>query len=91
MVIERYDRSPDAPQGRIHQEDFNQVLGAAGNVKYQKYSGRVSLERIATLTTVLQLAQTQTQTPHKRAHPELARNIATFASNLLAGRPAGTA
>jgi serine/threonine-protein kinase HipA len=47
VVIERYDRSPDAPQGRIHQEDFNQVLGTAGNQKYQKYGGRVSLERIA--------------------------------------------
>jgi serine/threonine-protein kinase HipA len=47
VVIERYDRSPDAPQGRIHQEDFNQVLGAAGNQKYQKYSDRVSLERVA--------------------------------------------
>jgi serine/threonine-protein kinase HipA len=47
VVIERYDRSPDAPQGRIHQEDFNQVLGAEGNQKYQKYGGRVSLERIA--------------------------------------------
>ncbi|MCK9932619.1 HipA domain-containing protein [Frankia sp. Mgl5] len=50
VVIERYDRSPDAPQGRIHQEDFNQVLGTAGNQKYQKYQkygGRVSLERIA--------------------------------------------
>ena len=47
VVIERYDRSPDAPQGRIHQEDFNQVLGAAGNQKYQKYGGKVSLERIA--------------------------------------------
>jgi serine/threonine-protein kinase HipA len=47
VVIERYDRSPDAPQGRIHQEDFNQVLGAAGNQKYQKYGGRVSLVRIA--------------------------------------------
>lgn len=47
LVIERYDRSPDAPQGRIHQEDFNQVLGAAGNQKYQKYGGKVSLERIA--------------------------------------------
>jgi serine/threonine-protein kinase HipA len=46
-VIERYDRSSDAPQGRIHQEDFNQVLGAAGNHKYQKYGGRVSLVRIA--------------------------------------------
>jgi serine/threonine-protein kinase HipA len=47
VIIERYDRSADAPQGRIHQEDFNQVLGAAGNQKYQKYGGRVSLERIA--------------------------------------------
>jgi serine/threonine-protein kinase HipA len=47
VVIERYDRSPDAPEGRIHQEDFNQVLGASGNQKYQKYGGKVSLERIA--------------------------------------------
>lgn len=47
MVVERYDRSADAPQGRIHQEDFNQVLGAAGNQKYQKYGGRVSLARAA--------------------------------------------
>jgi serine/threonine-protein kinase HipA len=47
VVIERYDRSPDAPQGRIHQEDFNQILGAAGNQKYQKHGGRVSLERVA--------------------------------------------
>lgn len=47
MVIERYDRSPDAPEGRVHQEDFNQVLGAAGNQKYQKYGGKVSLARIA--------------------------------------------
>ncbi|WP_018636857.1 type II toxin-antitoxin system HipA family toxin [Parafrankia elaeagni] len=47
VVIERYDRSPDAPQGRIHQEDFNQALGAAGNQKYQKYGGRVSLERVS--------------------------------------------
>lgn len=190
VVIERYDRSPDAPQGRIHQEDFNQILGAAGNQKYQKYGGRVSLERVAhvfsasgdndslrrlfklvvvsvavgnldmhaknisllhvpdgamtlspaydvvpqahqpndgevalaiageyrhaaitmnhfaaegrawgladatdlaeeTLATVLQLAQTQT--PHKRAYPGLADDIAGFASNLLAGRAAGAA
>ncbi len=47
VVIERYDRSAQAPQGRIHQEDFNQVLGAAGNEKYQKYGGKVSLGRIA--------------------------------------------
>jgi serine/threonine-protein kinase HipA len=50
VVIERYDSSLTAPQGRIHQEDFNQVLGAAGNQKYQKYQkygGKVSLKRIA--------------------------------------------
>ncbi len=47
VVVERYDRSPVAPQGRIHQEDFNQVLGAAGNQKYQKYGGKVSLKRIS--------------------------------------------
>ena len=188
VVIERYDRSPNAPQGRIHQEDFNQVLGATGNQKYQKYGGKVSLERIArvfstvgdsdslerlfkhvvvsvavgnldmhaknlsllhrpdgsmtlspaydvvpqahqpndgevalavggeyrhaaitmehltaegrawglarsadlteeTLTTVLQLAATQA--PHKRAHAGLPRDIAGFASNLLAGRAIG--
>ncbi len=188
VVIERYDRSPDAPQGRVHQEDFNQVLGAAGNQKYQKYGGKVSLERIArvfsgigdrdslqrlfklvalsaavgnldmhaknisllhrpdgsmtlspaydvvpqahqpndgevalaiggeyrhaaltmshlvtegrawgltgaaelaeeTVTLVLQLASTET--PHERAHPGLARDIAGFAANLLAGRAIG--
>lgn len=47
LVIERYDRAPDAPQGRTHQEDFNQALGASGRQKYQKYGGRVSLARIA--------------------------------------------
>jgi serine/threonine-protein kinase HipA len=52
LVVERYDRSPDAPQGRIHQEDFNQVLGAAGSQKYQRYRGRVSLERIAEVLAV---------------------------------------
>jgi serine/threonine-protein kinase HipA len=188
VVIERYDRSPHAPQGRIHQEDFNQILGAAGNQKYQKYGGKVSLERIArvfaalgdsdslerlfklvvvsvavgnldlhaknvsllhrpdgsmmlspaydvvpqahqpndgevalavsgeyrqaaitmehliaegrawglttaadlaegALTAVLNLASTEI--PHGRAHAGLARDIGTFASNLLAGRAAG--
>ena len=53
LVIERYDRSPDAPEGRIHQEDFNQALGAAGNQKYQKYGGKVSLARIARVFTTL--------------------------------------
>ena len=49
LVVERYDRAPDAPQGRIHQEDFSQILGAAGNQKYQKYGGRVSLARVANI------------------------------------------
>ncbi|MCP2264961.1 type II toxin-antitoxin system HipA family toxin [Promicromonospora thailandica] len=47
LVIERYDRSPDAPQMRIHQEDMNQALGAVGNQKYQEYGGKVSLARVA--------------------------------------------
>lgn len=51
LVIERYDRSPDAPQGRIHQEDMNQALGAVGNQKYQEYGGKVSLARVAEVLT----------------------------------------
>lgn len=47
LLVERYDRSPEAPEGRIHQEDFSQALGATGNEKYQRYGGRVSLERAA--------------------------------------------
>jgi len=49
LVIERYDRSPTAPQGRVHQEDFNQALGATGDEKYQRHGGKVSLARIARL------------------------------------------
>ncbi len=47
LVVERYDRVPTAPQARLHQEDFNQALGASGDEKYQRYGGKVSLERIA--------------------------------------------
>ncbi|MGH1524038.1 type II toxin-antitoxin system HipA family toxin [Leifsonia sp. L25] len=47
LVIERYDRSPDAPDGRIHQEDMNQALGASGNEKYQQLGGKTTLRRIA--------------------------------------------
>lgn len=47
VVIERYDRSPESPGGRIHQEDFNQILGATGIQKYQRHGGSVSLERVA--------------------------------------------
>lgn len=47
LVIERYDRSPDAPRGRLHQEDMNQALGARGVEKYQEIGGKVSLARIA--------------------------------------------
>lgn len=47
LVIERYDRSPDAPQGRIHQEDMNQALGASKNEKYQEFGGKLSLKRVA--------------------------------------------
>lgn len=49
LVIERYDRADevDGVPSRVHQEDFNQVLGARGDQKYQKYGGKVSLKRIA--------------------------------------------
>jgi len=47
LIIERYDRSADLADGRIHQEDFNQALGAHGDQKYQEIGGKVSAERIA--------------------------------------------
>ncbi|NYD53623.1 serine/threonine-protein kinase HipA [Microbacterium pseudoresistens] len=46
LVIERYDR---ANGERIHQEDFNQALGASGNQKYQELGGVVTLRRVATV------------------------------------------
>ena len=49
LVIERYDRDANAPDGRIHQEDFNQVLGAYGDQKYQEYGGKASAKRIAAI------------------------------------------
>lgn len=45
LVLERYDRTVAGE--RIHQEDFNQVLGARGDQKYQAISGKVSLQRVA--------------------------------------------
>ena len=39
LVIERYDRDTQAPTGRIHQEDFNQILGKSGREKYERYRG----------------------------------------------------
>jgi serine/threonine-protein kinase HipA len=47
LVIERYDRDASMPDGRLHQEDFNQALGASGNEKYQEYGGKVSYKRVA--------------------------------------------
>jgi serine/threonine-protein kinase HipA len=56
LVVERYDREPGTDGGRpqrIHQEDFNQVLGARGDQKYQRYGGKVSLASIARVLAVL--------------------------------------
>ncbi|UFU07958.1 type II toxin-antitoxin system HipA family toxin [Ruania halotolerans] len=47
LVIERYDRDASMPQGRVHQEDMNQALGASRDQKYQRIGGRVSLARMA--------------------------------------------
>src|SRR5690606_37384511 len=44
LIIERYDRVAGE---RVHQEDFNQALGASGNEKYQRLGGVVSLARVA--------------------------------------------
>lgn len=54
LVIERFDR---AEGERVHQEDFNQALGAAGNQKYQEVGGVVSLHRVA--QTLSRFATTQ--------------------------------
>lgn len=45
LVIERFDRNTRGE--RLHQEDFNQALGAAGDEKYQEVGGAVTLRRIA--------------------------------------------
>lgn len=45
LVVERYDR--DGRGGRIHQEDFNQVLGYRGDGKYERGPGDGRLRAIA--------------------------------------------
>ena len=47
LVIERYDRSPDTPDRRLHQEDFNQALGFTGDAKYEAngHSGLASIAK----------------------------------------------
>jgi serine/threonine-protein kinase HipA len=47
LVIERYDRDPEAADGRVHQEDAGQALGISRAEKYQEHGGRVSLSRVA--------------------------------------------
>jgi serine/threonine-protein kinase HipA len=46
LVIERYDRDPASPDGRVHQEDFNQALGMSGDGKYED-EGHPGLSAIA--------------------------------------------
>ncbi|WP_243401150.1 MULTISPECIES: type II toxin-antitoxin system HipA family toxin [Isoptericola] len=56
LVVERYDREDgagDSPPQRIHQEDFNQVLGTQGDQKYQRYGGKASFLRVARELTTL--------------------------------------
>jgi serine/threonine-protein kinase HipA len=57
LVIQRYDRceiSQQTPDGRLHQEDFSQALGASRSEKYQERGGKVSLARIAQVVSNLQ-------------------------------------
>ena len=49
LVIERYDRSTDAPTGRVHQEDMCQALGIPRTQKYQEQGGTATLDRIHAL------------------------------------------
>lgn len=44
LVIERYDRVLGE---RLHQEDFNQALGMAGDQKYRELGGHARLVRVA--------------------------------------------
>ncbi|MEU4312578.1 HipA domain-containing protein [Nocardia sp. NPDC024068] len=53
LVIERFDRDLAVSGGRIHQEDFNQALGAGGNAKYQEFGGVVSLRRVSEVLSVV--------------------------------------
>lgn len=39
LVVERYDRDPSLVDGRIHQEDFSQILGLSGDHKYETWGG----------------------------------------------------
>jgi serine/threonine-protein kinase HipA len=39
LLVHRYDRDKEAPDGRVHQEDFCQALGLAPAVKYEKEGG----------------------------------------------------
>lgn len=48
LVVQRYDRDPAAPDGRLHQEDFNQALGFSGDAKYEE-NGHPGLATIARL------------------------------------------
>jgi serine/threonine-protein kinase HipA len=57
LVIQRYDRceiSEQTPDGRLHQEDFSQALGASRPEKYQEQGGKVSLARVAQVVSNLQ-------------------------------------
>lgn len=48
LVIERYDRTDNEPDRRLHQEDFNQALGYSGDAKYES-EGHPGLAAIAAL------------------------------------------
>lgn len=39
LLVHRYDRGRETPDGRIHQEDFCQALGLVPAVKYEKEGG----------------------------------------------------
>ena len=71
LVIERYDRDPKHPGGRIHQEDLTQALGVPTAEKYET-SGAVTLQRISRL-----LDETDAWAPRNTLAKMLTLSVAT--------------
>lgn len=92
LVIERFDRSTSTPGGRIHQEDFNQALGATGIKKYQRYGGVVSLQRIAGVLQVHGEAGDTERLAHMTILAVAVGNLDMHAKNIgLLHQPDGSA
>ena len=59
LLVERYDRQPDMPGQRLHQEDFCQALGVVSEHKYQNEGGPSLAQAFALLRSA-----TRPSAPH---------------------------